>query len=81
MPHDTGNLQNESTFVDTSKSKQGKVSLVSSTPYARQLVFSPQSIIFKSMRMLLRAVNGTNPGLMGYLLIFVGKHIKRFIRG
>ena len=25
MPRDTGNLQNESTFVDTSKSKQGKV--------------------------------------------------------
>lgn len=40
MPRDTGNLQNESTFVDTSKSKQGKVSLVSSTPYARRLVFS-----------------------------------------
>ena len=32
MPRDTGNLQNESTFVETSKSKQGKVSLVSSTP-------------------------------------------------
>lgn len=42
MPRDTGNLQNESTFVDTSKSKQGKVSLVSSTPYARRLYFHPE---------------------------------------
>ena len=28
FPRDTGNLQNESTFVDNSKSKQGKVSIV-----------------------------------------------------
>lgn len=42
MPRDTGNLQNESTFVDTSKSKQGKVSLVSSAPYARRLYFHPE---------------------------------------
>ena len=42
MPFDTGNLQNESTFVDTSKSKQGKVSIVSSTPYARRLYFHPE---------------------------------------
>lgn len=42
MPRDTGNLQNESAFVDTSKSKQGKVSLVSSTPYARRLYFHPE---------------------------------------
>ena len=42
FPRDTGNLQNESTFVDTSKSKQGKVSIVSSTPYARRLYFHPE---------------------------------------
>ena len=28
IPRDTGALQNESTFVDTSKSNQGKVSIV-----------------------------------------------------
>ena len=37
FPRDTGNLQNESTFVDTSESKQGKVSLVSTT---QKTVFS-----------------------------------------
>lgn len=39
MPFNTGNLQNESTFVDTSKSATGKVSVVSSTPYARRLYY------------------------------------------
>lgn len=42
MPRDTGNLQNESTFVDYSESKSGKVTLVSSTPYARRLYFHPE---------------------------------------
>lgn len=42
MPRDTGVLQNESTFVDNSQSSQGKVSLVSSTPYARRLYFHPE---------------------------------------
>lgn len=42
MPRDTGHLQNESTFVDTSRRAQGVVSLVSSTPYARRLYFHPE---------------------------------------
>ena len=42
MPRDTGNLQNESTVVDISQSKSGRVSIVSSTPYARRLYFHPE---------------------------------------
>ncbi|NSI95366.1 hypothetical protein G5A97_08755 [[Clostridium] symbiosum] len=42
MPFETGNLQNENTFVDYSESKQGKVTLVSSTPYARRLYYHPE---------------------------------------
>ena len=42
FPRDTGTLQGEGTFVDVSKSKQGKVSLVSTTPYARKLYFHPE---------------------------------------
>lgn len=42
MPFDTGNLQGESTFVDYSESKDGKVMLVSSTPYARRLYYHPE---------------------------------------
>ncbi|MDO4892820.1 MAG: hypothetical protein Q3989_05910 [Eubacteriales bacterium] len=42
MPFDTGTLQNDSTFVDTSQSKNGIVRIVSSTPYARRLYFHPE---------------------------------------
>ena len=42
MPFDSGNLQNESAFVDYSESKQGKTTLVSSTPYARRLYYHPE---------------------------------------
>ena len=40
MPFDTGNLQNDSTFVDDSQ--KTTVSIVSSTPYARRLYFHPE---------------------------------------
>ncbi|WP_270432355.1 hypothetical protein [Blautia faecis] len=42
FPRDTGVLQNESTFVDTSESSHGKVSIISSTPYVRRLYFHPE---------------------------------------
>lgn len=42
IPRDTGDLQNENTFVDFSESSKGKASLVSSTPYARRLYFHPE---------------------------------------
>lgn len=40
MPFDSGNLQDDSTFVDDSE--KGRVSIVSSTPYARRLYFHPE---------------------------------------
>lgn len=42
MPRDIGTLQNNSTFVDGSNAQNGKVSIVSSTPYARRLYFHPE---------------------------------------
>lgn len=42
FPFDTGDLQNESTFVDISESSSGRVSIISSTPYARRLYFHPE---------------------------------------
>ena len=42
MPFNTGNLQNDSTFVDDGQKQQGRVSIVSSTPYARRLYFHPE---------------------------------------
>ena len=42
MPRDSGKLQGEGTSLDNSHSSSGKVSLVSSTPYARRLYFHPE---------------------------------------
>lgn len=42
VPRDTGNLQNESFFVNDSEAQSGKVTLVHSTPYARRLYFHPE---------------------------------------
>lgn len=42
MPFDTGNMQNDSTFEDYYKSKEGKVSLITSTPYARRMYYHPE---------------------------------------
>lgn len=42
MPFDVGTMQNESTFVDTTDSTAGVVSLVTSTAYARRLYYHPE---------------------------------------
>lgn len=42
MPFKTGNLQNESTFIDYHNAKDGNVILVTNTPYARRLYYHPE---------------------------------------
>ena len=42
MPRDTGTLQNESTFVYTQDIANGKVELITSTPYVRRLYYHPE---------------------------------------
>ena len=42
FPWETGNLQDESTFIDCSESSRGKVSIISSTPYARPGISFPK---------------------------------------
>lgn len=42
MPRDSGHLQNAATACDFTQAASGKVSLVSSTPYARRLYFHPE---------------------------------------
>jgi hypothetical protein len=42
MPFDTGELQNRSTFVNSAHVKRGRVSVVSTTPYARRLYYHPE---------------------------------------
>ena len=47
FPRRSGNLQNESTHVDATKSSQGKASIVSVAPYARRLYFHPEYNFWK----------------------------------
>lgn len=42
MPFKSENMQNDNTYEDYSNSKQGKVSLNTSTPYARRMYFHPE---------------------------------------
>lgn len=42
MPFDTGELQNNQTFVDDSESASGKVSVITDAPQARRLYFHPE---------------------------------------
>ncbi len=46
IPRDTGAMQDEGTFVDLSKLRQGKVSIVTATPYARRWYFNPEGVRF-----------------------------------
>lgn len=42
MPFDTGNMQNDQTYLDTQKSSKGQVSVVTDAPQARRLYFHPE---------------------------------------
>lgn len=42
VPRDTGHLQNEAFFVDTSQCNAGVATLVHAAPYARRLYFHPE---------------------------------------
>lgn len=42
MPFDTGTMQNQQTFVDSSDSSNGGVSVITDAPQARRLYFHPE---------------------------------------
>ena len=42
MPFDTGNMQNNQTYLDDEKSSQGQVSVITDAPQARRLYFHPE---------------------------------------
>ncbi|MFR8313763.1 MAG: hypothetical protein ACLVBP_16235 [Ruminococcus sp.] len=81
FPRDTGALQNESTFVDTSESSHGKVSIISSTPYARRLYFHPE-FHFKKDKTRMQKANGMKTGFqVGKMLTLQWKHSKKTTGG
>lgn len=47
MPYDSGHMQGTATAVDYSNDKNGVVSLVTQTPYARRLYYHPEYNFWK----------------------------------
>lgn len=78
FPRDTGNLQNESTFVDYSESSQGKVSIISSTPYA--FIFT-RNIISRRRRIRMQEVNGMRTGFLGRNQSTAKRHTNKYTGG
>lgn len=42
MPFDTGQMQNRSMSIDSTKKRIGRVTIVTDTPYARRMYFHPE---------------------------------------
>lgn len=42
MPFDTGNMQNDQTYLDDAKASMGEVSIITDAPQARRLYFHPE---------------------------------------
>lgn len=42
MPFDTGEMQNQQTFVESSEANSGKVSIITDAPQARRLYYHPE---------------------------------------
>lgn len=80
FPRDTGNLQNESTFVDYSESSQGKVSIISSTPYARRLYFHPEYHFQKTENPNARG-DGMRTGSLGRNQSTAKRHTNKYTGG
>lgn len=80
FPRDTGNLQNESTFVDYSESSQGKVSIISSTPYARRLYFHPE-YHSRRRRIRMQEANGMRTGSLGRNQSTAKRHTNKYTGG
>lgn len=79
IPFQSGNLQNESTFVDDSLADSGIVSIVSSTPYARRLYFHPEYHFSKEENKNARG-NWYEPWIDGSKKNFAKDAFKHFYR-
>lgn len=81
MPFDTGNLQNDNTFVDYTYSKTGRARIVSTTRYARRLYFHPE-YNFQTYENPFAGGEWFNPWLPGGLYQdFAQKHLRNCTEG
>ena len=80
IPRNTGNLQNESMFLDCTQSHQGVVTLASTAPYARRCI-SIQNTISRKTKIQMPAVNGMKIGFRAERMrIFVQKRLNGLYR-
>lgn len=79
MPFDTGNMQNNSTFTDISKSRQGSVSLITATPYARRMYFHPE-YHFQTKENAHAQGNWLEPWISGKNERFAAEAFKKFYK-
>lgn len=75
-----GNLQNDQTFVDTSKLANNEVYIVSDTPYARRLYFHPEFDFYKGKNPNAGA-KWFKPYISGNKKKFVEDKVVEFMRG
>ena len=79
MPFDTGNMQNDQTFVDDQKSFQGRVSIVTDVPQGRRLYFHPE-YHFQTGKNPSAGAGWFDPYLGGEKKNFVKELFKKFMK-
>lgn len=80
IPFDSGNLQNEGTFVDIEEAENGKVSIVSSTPYARRLYYNADGFNFQSVNNSNARDHWFEPYIDGQDKDFIKETFKKFLK-
>ena len=80
MPFDSGNLQNEATFVDAEGINDGKVSIVSSTPYARRIYYNADNFNFQTVNNSNAQDHWFEPYISGQDKDFIKETFKKFLK-
>lgn len=80
IPFDQGTLQNEGTFVDNKDLNNGKVSIVSSTPYARRIYYNADNFNFQTVNNSNAQDHWFEPFISGKDKDFIKDTFKEFMK-
>ena len=80
IPFDQGTLQNEGTFVDNKDLNNGKVSIVSSTPYARRIYYNADGFNFQTVNNSNAQDHWFEPFISGQDKDFIKDTFKEFMK-
>ena len=80
IPFDQGTLQNEGTFVDNKELDKGKVSIVSSTPYARRIYYNADGFNFQTVNNANAQDHWFEPFISGKDKDFIEESFKKFMK-